>query len=67
MPSTIQAKTPRHSHRGEHDMKRYKCYTCGDTFGTEEDREEHQYAWYHGRFRSDGEGATMPRNTMGGG
>ncbi len=46
--------------------KRYRCSTCGDSFNDEAMREEHQFAYYHGKYKHEGEGEDMPRNVMGG-
>lgn len=46
--------------------KIYKCHTCGEYFYNGESRMEHQFAYYHGKYRNEGYGESMPRNVMGG-
>jgi len=54
------------SERDAYEATEVKCKTCGEDFNSDEQLEEHQYAYYHGKYEDEGEGEDMPRNVMGG-
>ncbi len=47
-------------------MTTFRCSTCDESFEDNAMLEEHQYSRFHGKYKNDGEGETMPRNVMGG-
>lgn len=46
--------------------EKYVCPDCDEEFNSDEQLQGHQYSYYHGKYKDEGEGEDMPRNEMGG-
>ena len=46
--------------------EKYICEDCDKEFSNDTALQEHQFSYYHGDYKGDNDGATSPRNVMGG-